>query len=399
MTSSAFLAVFTKEVRLLARDIHGLALLFILPLVFILIMSLALQNLFDARAGKGLGVLVLNQDRGELSETLVQRLSDNAAFAVHDADATASPETLPRLLNEGPYAFAVHISPDYSQNLKKQTSETDAPPLVTILVAPQTTRQTELVFTAALREALARQRAVELWGVYVEPILSASTDPIAVEYAYRRGDNRETPTAVQQNTPGWLVFAMFFIAVPFSNSFIRERQFGVLRRLRTTNIGPLAQFFGKLAPYFLINQIQVVLMLATGALLVPRLGGDALAINGGPLGLVVLAAALSFAALALALLIAVTARTTEQATMLAGIGVIVLGAVGGVMVPTFVMPAALQNIAQFSPMAWGVEGFLDLFLRGGGLAEVLSEVLKLLCFGAVALSLAFLLHRVHEQKG
>ncbi len=35
-----------KETLLLTRDLHGLALLFIMPLAFVLIMSLALQDQF-----------------------------------------------------------------------------------------------------------------------------------------------------------------------------------------------------------------------------------------------------------------------------------------------------------------------------------------------------------------
>ncbi|HRO02303.1 MAG TPA: ABC transporter permease, partial [Terricaulis sp.] len=172
-------------------------------------------------------------------------------------------------------------------------------------------------------------------------------------------------------------FALFFVAVPFSTAFIKERQQGALKRLRSTNIGARAQFIGKLTPYFLINQVQVVLMLMAGAYLVPLLGGEALRLNGAPLGFVLLSAALSVAALGLAMLIAMLARTTEQATLTAGVGNIVLAAIGGVMVPTFVMPEAMQAIAAFSPMAWGVDGFLGLLLRGGGVLDIQSELLKL----------------------
>jgi ABC-2 type transport system permease protein len=58
------------------------------------------------------------------------------------------------------------------------------------------------------------------------------------------------------------------------------------------------------------------------------------------------------------------------------------------MVPRFVMPAAMQEISLYSPMAWGLEGFLDIFLRHGGLAAVGDEVLKLAAFGAASLLLA-----------
>jgi ABC-2 type transport system permease protein len=144
----------------------------------------------------------------------------------------------------------------------------------------------------------------------------------------------------------------------------------------------VTQFLGKLIPYFLVNQIQVVLMLAAGVFLVPLLGGQALQLNGSPFALVLLSAAVSLAALGLALLIAVTARTSEQATMASGLGAIVLAALGGIMIPKFVMPEGMQAIADLSPMA--------------GVADIWAELAKLTGFGLVTLGAAWLVHRYQK---
>jgi ABC-2 type transport system permease protein len=37
-------------------------------------------------------------------------------------------------------------------------------------------------------------------------------------------------------------------------------------------------------------------------------------------------------------------------------------------------------------MSWGLEGFLDIFLRNGNVSDVLPESLSLLIFGAVMLT-------------
>lgn len=34
-----------------------------------------------------------------------------------------------------------------------------------------------------------------------------------------------------------------------------------------------------------------------------------------------------------------------------------MGAIGGIMVPKFVMPAVMQKLAALSPMAWGWKAF------------------------------------------
>jgi ABC-2 type transport system permease protein len=401
MRRSATLASIVKELRLLARDPHGLALLFALPLVFILIMSLAMRDLYAERAGAGVGVLVIDRDGGAQAHALYDRLAANEAFALTRVTTAPAADNVRRQLRAGRYAFAIDLPADYGVRLGEDPAAAAATPLIRVTAAADTSRQLELIFTAALREALQRQRAeVMLARLGVTSLAQedeAAAHRIALTYAYDgQATQDEAPTAVQQNVPAWLVFALFFVAVPFSNSFIKERQQGALRRLRSTNVGALTQFTGKLAPYFLINLLQVALMLAVGAYLVPLLGGEALALNGAPAAFVALSAALSIAALGLAMLVAVVARTTEQATLTAGVGNIVLAAIGGVMVPKFVMPEAMQAVAAFSPMAWGVEGFLELLLRGGGVLDIQSELLKLTGFGLAALALAWALYQPQE---
>jgi ABC-2 type transport system permease protein len=397
MRRSAILAAFVKELRLLGRDPHGLALLFALPLVFILIMSLAMQDLYAGRAGAGLGVLVIDRDGGAQANALYDRLAANQGLAL--TRVAEAPADLRRQLRAGAYAFAVELPANYGVRLGEAASAAAEEPLIHVTAAADANRQMEYIFMAALREALQRQRAeVMLARLGITTLAeedAAAATRIDLTYAYAAAET-EAPSAVQQNVPAWLVFALFFVGVPFSNAFIKERQQGTLRRLRSTNVGRLTQFAGKLAPYFVINQVQVALMLLVGAYLVPLLGGEALALNGSPLAFVLLSAALSIAALGLAMLIAVVARTNEQATLAAGVGNIVLAAIGGVMVPTFVMPEAMQAIAAYSPMAWGVDGFLELLLRGGGVLDIQSELLKLTALGLAALGVAWALYRPQE---
>lgn len=406
------IACIAKELRLLSRDLHGLALLFVLPLVFILVMSLAMQDLFAARSGHLADMLLVDSDRTERSQAFADRVEASDSFGVERA--TTAPPDLRDRLRAGRYAFAVEILPGYGAAFEDEAdaaedktdespAEAQEPARIRVTVAADTDKRTEKLLLAALAEAAARQRSDHLidslpdkdpLGREIEkPELGES--PIETVYAYEQ--KAETaPSAVQQNVPAWLVFAVFFVAIPFSNTFIRERQLGVQRRLRTINVGPLSQFVGKLIPYFVVNQLQVVLMLAVGVFLVPLLGGEALVIRGEPLALALLAASVSLAALGFALLVAVVARTTEQATMLSGLGAILLAAVGGVMVPKFVMPEGLQKAAEISPMAWGLDGFLELLLRDGGVEDIRGVLIKLAAFGLSTLALAWVVHRVRD---
>jgi ABC-2 type transport system permease protein len=186
---------------------------------------------------------------------------------------------------------------------------------------------------------------------------------------------------------------MFFSVVPLANTLIGERQQGTLRRLRTLPISPSLPIIGKLIPYFFINQLQVLLMLLVGVYLMPLFGADSLTLGNSLAALALMSVSLSIAALGYGILIAVVARTSDQAATLGGVGNILLAALGGVMVPRFVMPETMQNITHFSPMAWGLDGFLDVFLRNGNVIDVLPEAGSLFALGAVAIALALVLSR------
>ena len=70
-----------------------------------------------------------------------------------------------------------------------------------------------------------------------------------------------------------------------------------------------------------------------------------------------------------------------------------MAALGGIMVPRFIMPPVMQDLSQWSPMAWGLDGFLDILLRAGDIADVLPEAGRLIALAILLLILASLLSK------
>jgi ABC-2 type transport system permease protein len=181
---------------------------------------------------------------------------------------------------------------------------------------------------------------------------------------------------------------MFFIIIPLSTIFINERRQNTLLRMRSMNVSTPLLFAGKIAPYMIINLVQVGLMIAVGMFIVPLFGAEALTLGKSLGGLFMISFGLSLAAVGTAMLIAVSVRTVEQATTIGGIINVLLGAIGGIMVPKFFMPEVMQRLAEFSPMSWGLDGFLDIFLRGSGPEAVFMESFKLVALGISLLVIA-----------
>ena len=400
---SKITALVSKELRLLSRDWQGLAVLFILPAIFILIMSIAMQEAFGERQAVRIDYLLIVPTTTEVSGEFVRALREHPVFRPQLVTAAELPASTSS--DEQAYAITVRLADDFARRLPLSDRGAGEPPLLTVVLAPTVKPYVRELLYATLRQAAVKARVQQLFGTALPPgmqdldaigAVSVQTRygiaaPGATLTAGRPEDTIAPPTAVQQNVPAWLIFAMFFVIVPLSTTFLSEKQQGTFLRLQLLNISPLQSLLAKLVPYYAINLLQLLLMVAVGRYLVPLLGGDRLNWPSSFVGLFLIASAVSFAAIGFALLIATLARTSTQATTLGGVFNIIFGAVGGIMVPKFVMPPVMKRIADVSPMSWALEGYLDVFLRHAPWSAVVPESLALLGFGGAMLLLALLL--------
>jgi ABC-2 type transport system permease protein len=194
------------------------------------------------------------------------------------------------------------------------------------------------------------------------------------------------PTAAQQNVPAWALFGMFFIVVPLSGSLIKERQTGTLMRLMTMPVSPLTILAGKLCAYVLVCLTQFALMLAAGCFLLPLLGTSGLVLDHQMLTVAPIALAAALAATGYGIMVGTLAKSYEQASMFGAVSVVIAAALGGIMIPVYVMPRYMQDLSSISPLAWGLNAFQDVFVRGGNLGTVSREISLLLLFFVVTIT-------------
>ena len=383
-----FRAMLIKEFLLVSRDRHALAALFLMPAVFILIMSLALKDVFNEEKAM-IEYAVLDRDGSLESLSIVTKLRANRVM--HEQTVSEGFKTP----NEEGVQFIVVIPEGFKSQFSQESNVT-AP--LQIEVASDISQTHLMLFKTQLITAfmqvqldalnLAQEMQREMRGQAGTAKKREFEEAKVMKVHYAALEEDEKPTSTQQSVPSWIVFGLFFVIIPMSTIFISERKQNTLMRLSTMNVSLPVLFGGKIIPYMLINQLQVWVMIAVGAFVVPLFGAAPLSIGGSIGGLVAVSMALSLSAIGLSILIATVVDSVEQATTIGGIINILLGAIGGVMVPKFVMPAFMQEFANVSPMSWGLEGFLDIFLRRGGISDVLSEVAALSLFGLVSLLLA-----------
>lgn len=201
------------------------------------------------------------------------------------------------------------------------------------------------------------------------------------------------PTSVQQNVPAWTLFGMFFIVIPLAGTLIRERQEGTLTRLMTMPVGNSSLLLGKVLAYLAICLVQFGLMLVVGKFILPLLGTPVLEIGSAPLALLVVAVSAALAACGYGILVGVLAKSYDQASTFGAVSVVIAAAMGGVMVPVYVMPRVMQDLSVISPLGWGLDAFLDIFVRDGNLFSVLPRITALIGFFLVCLAFALLMFR------
>lgn len=159
-------------------------------------------------------------------------------------------------------------------------------------------------------------------------------------------------------TPG--ILALCAMSTAFTGQGIAtgfDRRYGVLRFLSTTPLGRGGLIAGKILAVLVVLFLQVLVVAAVAGMLgwQPRL--DAW-LPG--LGLLVLGAA---AFTALGLLVAGTVRP-EATLAITNLLWILLGALGGIVVPAERLPSLLQGIVHFLPSGALGQALRDAFLSG-----------------------------------
>jgi ABC-2 type transport system permease protein len=381
----------TKEFLLILRDKQALLALFIMPAVFILIMSLALKDVFSEDHAL-VNYSIIDHDHSVQSSHLLSLLEENRLLEEQNLTSGREPQ------------FTIVIPEGFGKLLSSQ--DKNSPPLK-IRAAADVKQDLLSLFRAQVITALLQMRFETLksildhYDIPVPDTLNLSTLDAGemLQVSYDTMEKNERPNSTQQSVPTWIVFGMFFIIIPMSTIFIDERKQNTLLRLLTMNVSTPVLFGGKIIPYLLINQLQVWAMIAVGIYLVPQFGAEALILQGSMPALMLVSLSLSFSAIGFSMLIAVSVKSVEQATTIGGILNVLLGAIGGVMVPKFVMPDFMQTFSNISPMSWGLEGFLDVLLRREGVEAVLPEVLALTLFGLILLILAAMIFKMKTRRG
>ena len=197
------------------------------------------------------------------------------------------------------------------------------------------------------------------------------------EMPVSRNGDRSTPNASQHNVPAWTIFSMFFVVVSLGSGIVREKLNGSFIRLKTLPTNYFVAILSKQVTYVAITMVQAALIFAVGVWIFPLLGLPKLNLPADWGGLIFLSLLCGWCAVSYAICVGVFAQTAEQANGFGALSIVILAAIGGLMVPDFAMPGNFQTAMKLSPLHWCLSAYYGLFLEGGKLKDVWSNVLSL----------------------
>ena len=422
-------AIIFKELLLLRRDRAGLLVLFLMPAALVLIISLVQENVMQSIDSGEIKILFVDKDRQTIGKAIEERLRKTGTIQLIQSLHGRQLEEKSALeaIAGGDYQLCVVVPEGITEAVRKNARKAVRDTLSLSPDQPETIYKEQLpalniyfdpaalgAFRAAVRSSVEmvvlgievnekmtvlsemlpeylRKNIEESMGPMVSDDMMADVPPLNLDWNETRLLNiREQtalrsayvspPTSVQQNVPAWSLFGIFFIVLPIAGNLIKERQEGTSLRLLSMPVSYFTIISGKVLAYILVCLAQFGLILCIGKIFLPMLGTPQLDMGSelGAVALVALAAIL--AATGYGIMLGTIVRTYEQASMFGPISVVIAAAIGGIMVPVYAMPKMMQQFSVLSPLGWGLDAFLELFVRGGNLKSVMPEVIALIGF-------------------
>ena len=423
---SKLIAIIKKETLLLVRDRVGLTILFIMPMLLILVMTLIQDAAFKTLNEKGVPIVFVNEDKDSLGILIEQGLRNNELCSFNDSinGKPATAELVQQAVADGEFLVGIIIPKGATKAIRENVSQLVNETLqidtadiaknnipdsivITILIDPATKKSFLSAITSNLHEFISEIKNRIMFQTFSEQISEVVPDKSNTPknvyqktqlikykeiYASKSGETI-MPNAVQHNVPAWAIFAMFFIAIPISGSIMKEKNEGSVFRLNTMPSSYLLLMNGKITVYVIVCMIQFLLMLSVGLYFLPMLGLPALVLGNSFFGIFLLTMATAFAATGYGVMVGTLAATEHQAAIMGSLSILLLSALGGIWVPPYIMPEVMRNISAFSPLNWSLEGFYKLFLRGAYSIDIIADVIKLMLFFLATMMVSSLVNR------
>lgn len=387
-----------KDLLILMRDRRALAVLLVMPMVFIAILGFSTGRLLGWQSENArLRLAVVDESGHELVPLIIDRLEVHEGMDLVPVEPWQAAR---RLVDRGEVTTAIRFGQAFGgrvavlelrdvldpqggrlagglESLEVTVYRRPAQAVVGAIVD-------QMVFAEILRVLLPEvARRHPLAGAMLEAQRSGDPGPTRPTGEAMAATDASASLPDQGQlvyhfiVPAYAVLFAFFLINIMARSFLSERDRGTLRRLLAAPIGSAQLLMGKTLPFFLVSLVQGLVLFAFGRLLFGMSWGPE------PLWLLAVIGCTSLAATSLGLLTAVLVRSDAQVSAYANLVVITLAGVSGCFMPREWLPEAMKQISLATPHAWSLIAYDQLLnAPAPDLGRVLGCCGMLLAFSA-----------------
>ncbi len=365
------LEIVRKELIQFRRDRKMFGISFIAPVFQLLILGYAAT--LDV---KNIPTIVCDRDNSFTSRDIIRSFASSGYFNI--VEYVQRPDDIDKKIDDGYASVAIVIPADFGHKIESGESA----PLQIIADGSESNSA-----------GIGMSYATLIVGRYSENIIiqslikkgMGSAIPGRVNAEFRVWFNPELRSRNFMVPSVLALLLMVMTMILTSLAIVKEKETGKMEQLVVTPIKPYQLMIGKLAPFFAIGVIDVVLVvLFTNFVFGFPVKGSFWLLMG-------LCMVFLMTTLGLGLFVSTISRTQQQA-MLTAIFFFMLPMIffSGFVFPIQNMPRIIQYVTYIIPLRYFFVIIRGLFLKGVGISTLWPQALALLAFGVVILSMSVL---------
>jgi len=195
-----------------------------------------------------------------------------------------------------------------------------------------------------------------------------------------------------QAVVGTAIMMLLFSIAAIGGGLLDEKENGTFKRLITAPIKPIHLLLGKLLMSVFVSIFQLFVMF-----LFAWIAFDLHIFKSVP-SLLAMIFCTAFAVSSFGVFLVSIVKTRQQLSGVSTLIIMTMSALGGSMIPLFIMPAFMQKVAVLSLNYWGIQGFYDIFWRNLSFVDILPRMLVLIGIGGVMLLISIPLFKKNIQQ-
>ncbi|MCE9531153.1 MAG: ABC transporter permease [Planctomycetes bacterium] len=371
-----------KDWKLFLADRRAAVMCFVVPIL----LGSAFGLIFDRpdqRNGRSrLPVLVVAEDDSPATRAIVDDLRASENLEIREVDRL----TAEKMISSRECGVAIILPTGFGTERGFQEGRKPALEMLHHPLAAMESQWAEGAFT----EVVMRRKARAM----LEPLgMQAAADrPFEVRRQSSANDSEGPFNTYSHSFSGMTLQYLLFWGMECGLLLLRERQRGIWSRLMSAPVPLTTALLGRGFATAMIAILQFACTFGFGWLFF------GVKVSGSMSGFLLLAAGVSLLAAGLGLLIAALGRTEACARSLFIVVILAASMLGGLWIPTFLLPEWVRNWSLVLPTSWAMRGLDGATWQGQGLAKLWPSLLAVYLFAAVFLLLALIRFHWSESR-